>query len=212
MIGGLIMVHGDDRGLVLPPKVAPIQVIILPIAQHKPGVLEKAEELLAELRKAGIRAEMDASDNSAGWKFNQWEMKGVPLRLEVGPKDIEKGQVVLARRDNHEKSFVPMEGLADSVKTLLDAVHQGLLDKALAIREEKTTEATSFEEFTEGVKTGFVRAMWCGERECEDEIKAKTGATTRCEPFDQTHVRDLGCTCIHCGKPAKKMMYFAKAY
>ncbi len=212
MIGGMIMVHGDDRGLVMPPKVAPIQAVILPIAMHKEGVLEKAKELKSQLEAAGIRMELDASDNSAGWKFNQWEMKGVPLRIEVGPKDIEKGQVVVVRRDSLEKLFVPMDGLADSVRRLLDEVQQGMYDKALALRESKTVNAKTFEEFASGVQTGFVRAMWCGERGCEDEIKAKTGATTRCEPFDQSHKDELGDVCVHCGKPAKRMMYFAKAY
>jgi prolyl-tRNA synthetase len=212
MIGGLIMVHGDDRGLVLPPRVAPTQVVILPIAQHKEGVLDKAYELKKMLCDAGVRVELDDSENSAGWKFNQWEMKGVPMRLEVGPKDIEKNQVVLVRRDDHEKRFVSMDGLADTVKAMLDEVHQALFDKALALRESKTVNATSFDDFTQGVQGGFVRAMWCGERECEDAIKAKTGATTRCMPFDHTHEEELGHVCVHCGKPAKHMMYFAKSY
>lgn len=209
MIGGIIMVHGDDRGLVLPPKVAPIQVIILPIAMHKPGVLEKANELMQTLKAAGIRVEVDDSDQSAGWKFNQWEMKGVPVRLEIGPKDIEKGQAVLVRRDNLEKLFVPLTELAETVKATLDKVHEGLYNKALQMRESRTFVATNFEEFAEGVNKGFVKAMWCGERSCEDEIKAMTGASTRCMPFEQEHLGDV---CVHCGKPAKHMMYFAKAY
>lgn len=210
MIGGLIMVHGDDRGLVLPPRVAPIQAVILPIAQHKPGVLEKADELLKTLKAAGIRAKVDASDQSAGWKFNQWEMKGVPMRIEIGPKDIENNQVVIVRRDDLEKRFVSMDGIAGTVQVMLDQVHQGLYDKALAMREQKTVTATTFDELKQGVQHGFVRAMWCGETACELEIKEKTGGgTTRNMPFKQEAIGD---TCVHCGKKAHKLTYFAKAY
>ncbi len=209
MIGGLIMVHGDDRGLVLPPRVAPIQLVILPIAMHKAGVIEKADEIYAQLKSAGIRVKVDDSDQTAGWKFNQWEMKGVPVRLEVGPKDIENKQVVLVRRDTHEKHIVPMETLTDTVKKLLDDIHESLFNRALAFREAKTVDATTFEELKNGVNGGFVRAMWCGDRECEDAIKEKTGATTRCMPFEQKHLSDV---CVHCGKPAKAMTYFAKSY
>ncbi len=213
MIGGLIMVHGDDRGLVLPPRVAPIQVVILPIAMHKDGVLDEANRIYHELEEAGIRVELDARDQSAGWKFNEWEMKGVPIRLEVGPKDIENKQVVIVRRDTLEKQFVPMENLAQTLNHELDEVHNGLFAKALALREGKTVDARNFEEFKEGVQKGFVRAAWCGESGCEDAIKAATGATTRCEPFKENETEhDLGEVCIHCGKPAKKIMYFAKAY
>ena len=209
MIGGLIMVHGDDRGLVLPPRVAPIQLVILPIAMHKAGVIEKADEIYAQLKSAGIRVKVDDSDQTAGWKFNQWEMKGVPVRLEVGPKDIENKQVVLVRREKHEKYIVPMETLTDTVKKLLDDIHESLYNRALAFREAKTVDATTFEELKNGVNGGFVRAMWCGDRECEDAIKEKTGATTRCMPFEQKHLSDV---CVHCGKPAKAMTYFAKSY
>lgn len=209
MIGGLIMVHGDDRGLVLPPRVAPIQLVILPIAMHKAGVIEKADEIYAQLKSAGIRVKVDDSDQTAGWKFNQWEMKGVPVRLEVGPKDIENKQVVLVRRDTHEKYIVPMETLTDTVKKLLDDIHESLYNRALAFREAKTVDATTFEELKNGVNGGFVRSMWCGDRECEDAIKEKTGATTRCMPFEQKHLSDV---CVHCGKPAKAMTYFAKSY
>ncbi len=209
MIGGLIMVHGDDRGLVLPPRVAPIQLVILPIAMHKAGVIEKADEIYAQLKSAGIRVKVDDSEQTAGWKFNQWEMKGVPVRLEVGPKDIENKQVVLVRRDTHEKYIVPMETLTDTVKKLLDDIHESLYNRALAFREAKTVDATTFEELKNGVNGGFVRAMWCGDRECEDAIKEKTGATTRCMPFEQKHLSDV---CVHCGKPAKAMTYFAKSY
>lgn len=211
MIGGLIMVHGDDRGLVMPPRVAPVQVVILPIAMHKPGVLEKAEELLKQLKAAGLRAQLDDRDQSAGWKFNEWEMKGVPVRIEVGPRDIENAQVMAVRRDTLEKQALPMDNLADSIKALLDSVHDGMFQKALAFREAKTADADTFEALAEGVQTGFVRASWCGCTECEKEIKAKTGATTRCMPFDGAEVEE-GAVCIHCGKPAVTRMYFAKSY
>ncbi|MGI6706824.1 MAG: proline--tRNA ligase [Clostridia bacterium] len=212
MIGGIIMVHGDERGLVIPPKVAPIQLVIVPIALHKEGVLEKARELFDELKAAGIRVELDDRDTqSVGWKFNEWELKGVPIRLEIGPKDIEKNQVVLVRRDNFEKHFVPMDNLIQTVKGLLEDVHKGLYNKALKFREEHTHVARNFDEFVDGInnKKGFVKAMWCGHRECEDAIKEKTGATTRCIPFEQ---EELGSTCVHCGREAVSMVYFAKAY
>ena len=211
MIGGLIMVHGDDRGLVMPPRVAPIQVVILPIAMHKPGVLEKANELLQSLKAAGLRVQLDDRDQSAGWKFNEWEMKGVPVRVEVGPRDIENGQVMAVRRDTLEKLALPMEGLSDALKTLLDSVHDGMYQKALAFREAKTVQAETFDELAAGVQNGFVLANWCGCGACEDEIKAKTGATTRCMPFDGAEVEE-GAVCVHCGKPAVTRMYFAKSY
>ena len=211
MIGGLIMVHGDDRGLVMPPRVAPIQVVILPIAMHKPGVLEKANELLQSLKAAGLRVQLDDRDQSAGWKFNEWEMKGVPVRVEVGPRDIENGQVMAVRRDTLEKLALPMEGLSDALKTLLDSVHDGMYQKALAFREAKTVQAETFDELATGVQNGFVLANWCGCGACEDEIKAKTGATTRCMPFDGAEVEE-GAVCVHCGKPAVTRMYFAKSY
>lgn len=213
MIGGLIMVHGDDRGLVLPPRVAPIQIVILPIAMHKEGVLDKASAIRDELQAAGIRVELDARDQSAGWKFNEWEMKGVPIRLEIGPKDIENNQVVIVRRDTLEKQFISMDNLAEKLKAELDEVHKGLYEKALALRKSKTVDAHDFSELKEGVQSGFVRAAWCGERECEDEIKAATGASTRCMPLnDEDGAANLGEMCVHCGKPAKHVMYFAKAY
>ena len=211
MIGGLIMVHGDDRGLVMPPRVAPIQVVILPIAMHKPGVLEKANELLQSLKAAGLRVQLDDRDQSAGWKFNEWEMKGVPVRVEVGPRDIENGQVMAVRRDTLEKLALPMEGLSDALKTLLDSVHDGMYQKALAFREAKTVQAETFDELAAGVQNGFVLANWCGCGACEDEIKAKTGATTRCMPFDGAEVEEVA-VCVHCGKPAVTRMYFAKSY
>ncbi|MDR1619728.1 MAG: proline--tRNA ligase [Clostridiales bacterium] len=211
MIGGLIMVHGDDRGLVLPPRVAPIQAVILPIAAHKPGVLEGVDGLLQKLKAAGIRARVDDSDQTAGWKFNQWEMKGVPMRIEVGPRDIEKGQVVIVRRDALDnKEFVPIQGVAQRVKTMLDEVHIGLLNKALVMRDTKTVDASDFETLREGVQHGFARALWCGDTACELAIKEKTqGGTTRNMPLGRHKPEGV---CVHCGKKAEAVTYFAKAY
>lgn len=211
MIGGLIMVHGDERGLKLPPKVAPVQCAIVPIAVHKPGVKEKAAELFERLCDAGIRAELDDRDQSPGWKFNEWELKGVPVRLEIGPKDIEKEQVVLARRDTHEKIFCPIAQVEQGVLELLDAIQKNMLDQARQFREEHTFTAVTWEEFMQGIDSGhgFVKAMWCGDPECEAAIKEKTGVTTRCMPFEQEQLSDV---CVHCGKPAKKMTIFARAY
>ena len=212
MIGGLIMVHGDDRGLVLPPKVAPTQVIILPIAMHKGGVLEKAQELFEQLKKAGVRVELDDRENqSAGWKFNECEMKGIPLRVEIGPKDIEKGTVVLCRRDTFEKTFVPMENLAAAVQDMLVQIHDSLFERAKARRDAHITYAKTYEELKEGANGGFVKAMWCGDEECEAQIKAETGITTRNIPFEDEQEHFSG-VCAHCGKPAKMMAYFAKSY
>ncbi len=211
MIGGIIMVHGDDRGLVLPPRVAPVQVVILPIAMHKEGVLEKARALAAELEEAGLRVELDERDQTAGWKFNEWEMKGVPVRLELGPRDIEAGQATLVRRDSLEKFTLPLENLAAALITLLDGVHEGMYQKALAFREQKTVTADTFDGLAAGVQSGFALAHWCGERGCEDAIKEKTGATARCMPLGKSEP-DEGAVCTHCGKKAVTKMYFAKAY
>lgn len=212
MIGGLIMVHGDDRGLKLPPKVAPIQCMIIPIAAFKEGVMEKSRELFDTIKKAGIRVDLDDRDQSAGWKFNDCELRGIPLRLEIGPKDIEQGQVVLVRRDTFEKITVPMEGIAETIANLLDEIHANMLKMAREFRDAHTFKATNFEEFEKGIEKGhgFVKAMWCGCRECEDAIKEKTGVTTRCMPFDDDEV--LSDVCVFCGKPAKKLMVFAKSY
>ncbi|MFU0799421.1 MAG: proline--tRNA ligase [Xylanivirga thermophila] len=212
LIGGIIMVHGDERGLVLPPKVAPIQVVIVPVAMHKEGVLEKARELYDELKKAGLRVELDDRDTqSPGWKFNEWELKGVPIRLEIGPRDIKNNQVVLVRRDSLEKIGASMEDISDTVINMLDSINDGIYEKALSMRDEHTYAAGNMDEFKEALenKKGFVKAMWCGRRECEDAIKDATGATTRCMPFKQEH---LGDKCVCCGQEAKHMVYFAKAY
>ena len=210
IIGGIIMTHGDDNGLVLPPAVAPIQVMIIPIAQHKPGVLEKAEELRARLKKI-CRVRMDDSEQSPGWKFSQYEMKGVPLRLEIGPKDIEKNQCVLVRRDNREKTFVSLDELEAKSPELLEAVRQGMYDKALARREQMTYTAVSLEEMqkTADEKPGFIKAMWCGDQACEEKLKEEAGVSSRCMPFEQEHLSD---TCVCCGRPAKTMVYWGKAY
>ena len=210
IIGAIIMTHGDDNGLVLPPAVAPIQVVILPIAQHKPGVLEKAEELRVRLSKIA-RVKVDDSDNSAGWKFAEYEMKGVPLRLEIGPKDIETNQCVLVRRDNREKTFVSLDELETAIPDLLKAVHDGLYQKALARRESMTYTAASFDELKDIAQTrpGLIKAMWCGDEACEQKLKDEAGVTSRCMPFEQEHLAD---TCVCCGRHADKMVVWGKAY
>jgi len=211
LIGAIVMTHGDERGLRLPPRVAPIQVVILPIAQHKEGVLDRARALAAELKAAGLRVELDDRDTySAGWKFNEWEMKGVPVRLELGPRDIENGVATFMRRDTLEKGTMPLEGIADALKALLDDIHLTLYRQADEFRKAHTYTAVTMDELAKGVQDGFVKASWCGERECEDKIKDLTNATSRNMPFDQSGMPSKTCVC--CGKPAKKLMYFAKAY
>ena len=211
LIGAVIMAHGDDNGLVLPPAVAPIQVVILPIAQHKPGVLEKAAELKGRL-SAVARVKVDDSENSAGWKFAEYEMKGVPLRLEIGPKDIENNQCVLVCRHNREKHVVPLDELETAVPALLQQVHDGLYQKALDNRRRRTWACTSLDEITRVLEEkgdGFIEAMWCGDEACEDAVKEKTGVGSRCIPFEQKHLAD---TCVCCGRPARQMVVWAKAY
>ena len=211
MIGAIIMTHGDDNGLVLPPKIAPIQIVIVPIAMHKPGVLDKANELLNSLRTK-YRVKLDDSDNSPGWKFSEYEMKGVPLRLEIGPKDIEKNQCVLVRRDNREKQFVSLDHLDEAIESALAALHQGLYEKAKANLVSKTFTARTHEEFLDIAKNhpGFIRAMWCGCTECEEKLKEETGGVkSRCIPFEEEHVSDV---CVCCGKPAKHMVVWGKQY
>ncbi|MBM6616825.1 proline--tRNA ligase [Bacillus suaedaesalsae] len=210
VIGALIMVHGDNRGLVIPPKAAPTQVMIVPIAQHKEGVLDYAYGLKGELSKLA-RVDIDASDKKPGWKFNEYEMKGIPLRLEVGPKDIENKQVVLVRRDTAEKIVVATDQLHETIEQLLEDIQQNLYDKALQLREEKTKSVTNLESFKEKLEAegGFIKSMWCGDQACEDRIKEETGATSRCIPFEQ---EELTTTCVCCDKGAKQMVYWAKAY
>ncbi|MCI5701029.1 MAG: proline--tRNA ligase [Lachnospiraceae bacterium] len=213
MIGAIIMVHGDDSGLKLPPRIAPVQVMVIPIQQRKEGVLEKSEELLAVLKEAGIRAKLDDSDKSPGWKFSEQEMRGIPLRVEIGPKDIENNQAVLVRRDTREKVVVSLENLAAKANELLDAIQQDMFDRALAHREAHTYEASDYETFKQTIdeKPGFVKAPWCGCQECEDKIKEDTTATSRCIPLVGGEAVE-GATCVCCGKPAKKLVYWGKAY
>ncbi len=210
LIGAIIMTHGDDNGLVLPPAVAPIQLVIIPIASHKEGVLDKANELKNKLANV-CRVKLDDSDNSAGWKFAEYEMKGVPLRLEIGPKDIENNRCVVVRRDNGEKIFVSLDELETKIPELLEAVRDGLYQKAVDRRAAMTFTARDYAELKDIAdnKPGFIKAMWCGDRECEDKLKDELGITSRCIPFEQEH---LGDTCVCCGKPAKHMLYWGKAY
>ena len=211
MIGGIIMTHGDDNGLVLPPRIAPIQVVIIPVAQHKPGVLEAAQSLMERLKAVGVRVKIDDSDKAPGWKFAEYEMKGVPLRLEIGPKDIEKEQCVLARRDNGEKSFVALAELETAVPAMLDAIHAGLYEKAKKNLEEHTYAAHSLEEAKalQEKNGGFIKTMWCGDLACEMAMKEQAGMSSRCIPFAQEHIDDV---CPVCGKPAAKMVYWGIAY
>ena len=210
LIGALIMVHGDNRGLIVPPRIAPTQAMIVPIAQHKEGVLDVAYDLRDALKEVA-RVDIDASDNMPGWKFNESEMKGYPVRIEIGPKDIEKEQVVLVRRDTGEKEFVPMDELTNRLPVLLEDIQQNLFDQALAHREEKTHSVTTLEDFKETLETesGFIKAMWCGDIACEEDIREETGATSRCVPFEQERIAD---TCVCCGKEAEEMVYWARAY
>ncbi len=211
LIGAVIMTHGDDNGLVLPPMVAPTQVIIVPVAQHKPGVLDKAAEVLERVSKVA-RTKMDDSDNSPGWKFAEYEMKGVPIRLELGPRDIENGVCVLSRRDTGEKTVVNLDELETVIPALLKEIHENMLNKALERREKMTHTAHDLEEMKEiaATKPGFIRAMWCGDEACELQLKEDCDVSSRCMPFDdQEQVAE---TCVCCGKPAKKLVYWGKAY
>jgi prolyl-tRNA synthetase len=210
IMGALIMVHGDNRGLVVPPKIAPTQAMIVPIAQHKEGVLDKAYALRDQLKDL-VRVGIDASDKMPGWKFNEYEMKGIPVRVEMGPKDIEKEQVVLVRRDTGEKEFVALAELEERLPKLLEEIQTNLYNKALEHRNEMTSIATNMDEFKQTLdqKGGFIKAMWCGDLACEEKIKEDTTATSRCIPFEQENVAD---TCVCCGKEAKEMVYWAKAY
>ena len=211
MIGAIIMVHGDNSGLVLPPRIAPTQVMVIPIAQHKEGVLDKAYEIKSELLKAGFTVKVDDSDKSPGWKFSEQEMKGIPVRIEIGPKDIEANQAVIVRRDTREKIVVSLDKLSAKLAEVLDTMQKDMLERARAHRDAHTYDALTYEEFVKTIneKPGFVRAMWCGDQACEDKIKEDTTATARCMPFKQEKIAD---TCVYCGKPAVKMVYWGKAY
>ena len=210
LVGAIIMTHGDDEGLILPPAIAPFQVVIVPVAAHKPGVTEKAEELAKRLSKF-CRVKLDNSDNSPGWKFSQWEMKGVPLRLEIGPKDIEKNQCVLVRRDNREKTFVSLDELETAIPAQLEALAQSLYTRALENRENRTWSATTMDEVKALAESnnGYIKTMWCGDLACEEKMKEEAGLSSRCMPFEQEHLSDV---CPVCGKPAKVMVYWGKAY
>lgn len=211
LIGAIIMVHGDNSGLVLPPRVAPTQVMVIPIMQKKEGVLEKAMELKERLAKKGCRVKVDDSDKSPGWKFSEQEMRGIPIRVEIGPKDIEANKCVLVRRDNGEKIEICIDDLEDTVANLLETIQKDMFEKAKAHRDAHTYTATTMDELQTILdeKPGFVKAMWCGEQACEDKIKELYSATSRCMPFEQEQISD---TCICCGKPAKKMVYWGRAY
>lgn len=210
IIGAIIMVHGDDSGLVLPPRIAPTQVMIIPIAQHKEGVLEKARELQDRL-VSNFRVKVDDSDKSPGWKFSEQEMRGIPVRIEIGPKDIEANQAVVVRRDTREKIVVSLDELEAKVQEILDTMQSDMLERARAHRDAHTYEAVTYDEFKDTIanKPGFVKAMWCGDLECEMKIKEDTTATSRCMPFEQEQLSDK---CVCCGKPAKTMVYWGKAY
>ena len=212
LIGAIIMTHGDNNGLVLPPAVAPIQAVIIPVAAHKPGVLEKANELKDTLAAAGIRVKLDDSDNSPGWKFSEYEMKGVPVRIELGPRDIESGNCVIVTRHNREKTVTPLDGVADAVKEKLTEVRDALFKNALENRERRTYACKTMDEITKALEEkgdGFIKAMWCGDEACEDKVKEVTGVGSRCIPFAQEELSDV---CVCCGKPAKCMVMWGKAY
>lgn len=210
-IGALIMVHGDDSGLVLPPRIAPVQTMVIPIAQHKEGVLEKAGEIYETLKAAGIRARLDDSDKSPGWKFSEQEIKGIPTRIEIGPKDIEAGRVVICRRDTREKIEVAIDDIAAKLPEIMETMQNEMLERARVHRDTHTFEAKTYDEFKDIIenKPGFVKAMWCGEEACELKIKDDTTATSRCMPFEQERIAE---TCVCCGKPAKALVYWGKAY
>ncbi len=211
MIGALIMVHGDNSGLVLPPRIAPVQAVVIPIQQRKEGVLENAHKIQQQLKAAGIRVKTDETDKSPGFKFAEQEMRGTPVRIECGPKDMEAGQAVIVRRDTREKTIVALEELAQKVTEILENMQKDMLERARTHREAHTYVAADYETFkaTINEKPGFVKAMWCGCRECEDKVKEDVQATARCIPFEQETLSDK---CVVCGKPAKKMVYWGRAY
>ncbi len=210
LLGAIIMVHGDDNGLVLPPYVAPIQVVVIPVAQQKPGVIPAAREVYKDLADAGLRVKIDESDKTAGWKFSEYEMKGIPLRVELGPRDIENGVVTIAKRHNGEKISVKREELVETINHLIPEIHKEMYEKALKYLLEHVTEVHSVEELNAALeKGGYAKMMWCGEQACEDKVKEMFQATARCMPFNQIAFDE---TCPICGKKAKKVVFFAKAY
>ena len=211
LIGAIIMVHGDDSGLVLPPAVAPTQVMIVPIQQKKEGVLGACEKLLAQVSDAGLRAKLDDSDKSPGWKFAEAEMRGIPIRIEIGPRDLENGQCVLVRRDTREKITVSIDEAAAKATELMGTIRDDMFERAKAHLDSHIYDAHNYDEFLDLVenKPGFIRGMWCGDVACEEKIKEDTTATSRCMPFEQESIAD---TCVCCGKPAKKLVFWGKAY
>ena len=211
LIGALIMVHGDDSGLVLPPAVAPTQVMVIPVQQRKEGVMEACASLQERLNKV-CRAKLDDTDKSPGWKFSEQEMRGIPLRIELGPRDLAENRCVAVRRDTREKITVSLDEIETVIPQLLDTIQREMFERAKAHRDSHISDAHDYREFCEAVETkpGFIRGMWCGEQACEDQIKEETGATSRCIPFaDQERISDV---CVCCGKPAKKLIYWGKAY
>ncbi|MBQ8746533.1 MAG: proline--tRNA ligase [Clostridia bacterium] len=211
MIGGIIMTHGDENGLVLPPAVAPIQAVVIPVAAHKPGVIEAATDIADRIKAVGVRVKLDDSDNSPGWKYAEYEMKGVPLRIEIGPRDLEAGQCVIVTRHNREKTIVALADLEKAVAEKLQAVRDGMYAKALANREARTYDCKTIDEINEKLTAGdgFVRAMWCGDEACEDKVKEETGVGSRCVPLEQETISDV---CVCCGRPAKQLVFWGKAY
>ena len=209
LIGAVIMVHGDNNGLVLPPAIAPTQVVVIPIRQQAAGVLETADKIREKL--GGCRVKVDDSDRSPGWKFAEHEMRGVPVRIEIGPKDIEAGQAMVARRDTGEKVAIAIDALETEIPKLLDKIQKEMLERARVHRDEHTFDAHTMEEMEDiaANKPGFIKAMWCGDRACEDKLKEVAGVSSRCMPFAQETISD---TCVCCGKPAKKLVYWGKAY
>jgi prolyl-tRNA synthetase len=216
VIGAIIMVHGDDQGLVLPPRLAPYQVVIVPIFktdEEKSSVLDAARKLKADLVKANVRVTLDEREgNSPGWKFNDWEMRGVPVRVELGPKDVAKQSAVLARRDRpgrESKISAPLADLPQTIERLLAEIQQAMHDKALAFRKANTHDAKTYDDLKKAVEMGFAFSPWCGSADCEAKIKEETRATMRCIPFDQP--AEAG-ACVYCGKPAAERAIFARAY
>lgn len=205
------MVHGDDSGLVLPPKVAPVQAMVIPIQQRKEGVLAQAQRMKEALAEAGLRVKLDDTDKSPGWKFAEQEMRGIPIRVELGPKDIEAGTCVIVRRDNGEKITVPIAEAANRAAELMECIQEDMFARAKAHLDSHITDVKSYPAFKDAIenKPGFLRAMWCGEEACELKIKEDTTATSRCMPFEQEQISDV---CVCCGKPARKLVYWGKAY
>ena len=211
IIGAIIMVHGDDSGLVLPPRIAPTQVMVIPIAQHKEGVLDGAKQLMEQISKAGISVKLDDSEKSPGWKFADQEIRGIPVRVEIGPKDLEAGKAIVVRRDTREKIEVSLSQIGQELPKILEKMQQDMYERAMKHLESHIYTATTYDEFKDTIanKPGFVKAMWCGSTECEMKIKEDTTATSRCIPFEQENISDV---CVCCGRPAKNMVFWGKAY